>query len=699
MIRNTAWKKATVIAEASLTKRCNSSSSSTTATATRDFRVATPKDETTIDIVKEHYTSISKRARQKRSQDRDFYVSVLESSSATKRDARQYLKTFGPTVSQGSTPPSTQDASAASTASSRAVKPRSLDPLTNAARAISETPQFVQGSVAAKTEPVDAVPHVAVIKFRLPQEVDDATLKALAKTLAQLRILGMVSVVVLDCEQSPGDARGLRLLKQQVYRLAGAIDEYGEPWTTVIDSALSRQPSSPSSHSSTFTPNDIVIDEGSSLLAPLLKGSAVIVPPVVQQDDGKLRPVDPNDAVLSITRYLAGMQFPKRASTGEEHDEHLASPTKKAFVDRLIILDPLGGIPAKNRWNNAHLFLNLEEELETAKSHLTAMSRDGSFPKTIDGSEDVSGSSPMHAHFRNLDLAKDTLAILPSTSSALITTPREAANLQPRAKDIFRESTTGIVGTVGTRKSHNPLIHNLLTDRPSHSSSLPLRRIKPIFRTTDPALNPILSPTTLAKRGMPVTAYPVPGSSGWTPPEPGTPRLKLTDTCVDLPRLVHLIEDSFNRKLDVHHYLNRVEQSLAGIIIAGEYEGGAILTWERPFGMDEETAYKNGRLVPYLDKFAVLKKSQGAGGVADIVFNAMVRDCFPDGVCWRSRKNNPVNKWYFERSRGTMKLPASDWSMFWTTPGVTFKDERIRDYEDVCRNILPSWADNKHILD
>lgn len=117
-----------------------------------------------------------------------------------------------------------------------------------------------------------------------------------------------------------------------------------------------------------------------------------------------------------------------------------------------------------------------------------------------------------------------------------------------------------------------------------------------------------------------MTVYPDPGLTGWTPPKPDLPRLKLTDTCVDLPRLVHLIEDSFNRKLDVQDYLNRVERSLAGIIIAGEYEGGAILTWERPFGMDEKTAYESGRMVPYLDKFAVLKKSQGAGGVADIVF-------------------------------------------------------------------------------
>jgi len=156
-----------------------------------------------------------------------------------------------------------------------------------------------------------------------------------------------------------------------------------------------------------------------------------------------------------------------------------------------------------------------------------------------------------------------------------------------------------------------------------------------------------------------------------------------------------LINDSFGRKLDVEHYLNRVQDSLAGIIIAGEYEGGAILTWERPFGMDEETAYAEGRLVPYLDKFAVLRKSQGAGGVADIVFNAMVRDCFPGGVCWRSRKDNPVNKWYFERSRGVRKLPDSNWAMFWTSEQAALNERLMKDYEDVCRNVVPSWADNK----
>ncbi len=103
--------------------------------------------------------------------------------------------------------------------------------------------------------------------------------------------------------------------------------------------------------------------------------------------------------------------------------------------------------------------------------------------------------------------------------------------------------------------------------------------------------------------------------------------------------------------------------------------------------------------MPYLDKFAVLKKSQGAGGVADIVFNAMVRDCFPGGVCWRSRKNNPVNKWYFERADGSLRLDESNWTMFWTSEESILGGERLPDYMDVCRNVVPSWADKAKAAD
>ena len=104
--------------------------------------------------------------------------------------------------------------------------------------------------------------------------------------------------------------------------------------------------------------------------------------------------------------------------------------------------------------------------------------------------------------------------------------------------------------------------------------------------------------------------------------------------------------------------------------------------------------------VPYLDKFAVLKKAQGSGGVADIVFNALVKVALPLGVVWRSRADNPVNRWYFERARGSWRVNPN-WTMFWTGAEVDFgegkgtaeKVRRWRDYVSVCSSIEASWAD------
>ena len=279
--------------------------------------------------------------------------------------------------------------------------------------------------------------------------------------------------------------------------------------------------------------------------------------------------------------------------------------------------------------------------------------------------------------------------MLPSASSGIITSPTDVANSAqtPQASD---------VSSVGTRRQRNPLIHNLLTDKPLLSSSLPMSRRGAV--QGNGTVDTPTSHTTFVKRGMPLTVLPNPRVEMWSAYQER--RVKLDDPCIDLPRLVHLIEDSFDHKLDVQDYLNRVNNRLAGVIIAGEYEGGAILTWETPPGVpDDGSDASRARMVPYLDKFAVLKRSQGAGGVADMVFNAMVRTCFPNGVCWRSRRDNPVNKWYFERSCGTWKLMDTNWTMFWTTPGLPEDAQKLQDYEAVCRSIQPSWADNTGVID
>ena len=591
---------------------------------------------------------------------------------------------------------------------------------------------------------MDNQPHVAIVKLQDPDTIDDSTLAGLAKTFVQLRALGLISVVIIGRTRAAAGAGALETGKvaetnspgwfdyvtHATLRVAAAIDKYGDPVTSVVDSAVSLDDEHGSNAAqfsqharlsgSAFTPGQVYIDREENLLRPLRKGDIVVIPPYAFSTARCVaQPVDADDTVLALTRYFAGMQrraSPPSPSTGSTTDaaKAAAGTDAVASVDRVIIIDPLGGTPTTLRPNGAHVFLNLEEEYRSAKAAVDDMAAKAQLllPPTYP-TDSQALQRVRDGHKANLDVIRNTLALLPSSASALLTTPAEAANLvahERNGADGDGDDVFGYVGSVGTRRSQNPLIHNLLTDRPVYSSSLPIGRIvkSQTKRANGPGISfadaPPMSQTTLVKRGMPLTIYPDPRKTPWTPPVPGGPRLRLTDTCIDLPRLVHLIEDSFNRKLDVQDYLRRVEHSLAGVIIAGEYEGGAILTWERPAGLDEATAYRTGRLVPYLDKFAVLKRSQGAGGVADIVFTAMVRDCFPAGVCWRSRKDNPVNRWYFERSRGSWKLGGVNWTMFWTTPwgsaahhGVD--STSIWDYESVCRGVEPSWADQKHILD
>lgn len=85
-----------------------------------------------------------------------------------------------------------------------------------------------------------------------------------------------------------------------------------------------------------------------------------------------------------------------------------------------------------------------------------------------------------------------------------------------------------------------------------------------------------------------------------------------------------------------------MDAHIAAVVVAGDYEGAAIITWEHARGTEKR--------VCYLDKFAVLKRSQGAGGVADVVFKSMVEAVQTglleaEGVVWRSRRWNPVNRW------------------------------------------------------
>ncbi|GBC01881.1 hypothetical protein RclHR1_04370002 [Rhizophagus clarus] len=190
--------------------------------------------------------------------------------------------------------------------------------------------------------------------------------------------------------------------------------------------------------------------------------------------------------------------------------------------------------------------------------------------------------------------------------------------------------------------SSKGLINNLITDKPLFSSSLPL------LAPTTPS-----TATTVIRYGMPVTYH-------------------NSLSTIDMPSLGSLIEASFGRKLDTTNFFDRMKKSLDLVIVTGDYQGAAIVTVEN-------------NNVPYLDKFAVSPNNQGIG-IADILWKQLqIR--YPN-LMWRSRNNNGVNKWYFERSDGNHRIPGTHWMMFWYgNNGIN----KLKDYAETAKNIPPSF--------
>ncbi|KAJ5780250.1 hypothetical protein N7457_005410 [Penicillium paradoxum] len=651
--------------------------------------------------------------------DKEFFLSLL-SSASTKREAKSYLARLKANPARSSlesiSEPPKESASVC-------VPPGvNLGSFYGASRAVYDSPVFRQDTTPTpEAQYISERLHLAVIKITRPQFLDDSVINGVAKTLSQLVRLGMGCCVVVD----PGkmdDAAMRHMAIEQANRISAAVDWQPDSKSFRLDSALSlpeRGSGQP------------IILSRKVILSALREGNVVLITPIAYTEDSpRAVSVSANDAVLTLIKELAGLStFPDPDEDPSITAERINTLQREVSVDRVIVLDALGGIPAFKGPQSSHVFINMEQEFDQIKDEL-CQARDSvsgnnnaakqvnteatypilesnPFSKLVNrevvspGQPDEPGQSPagkvmgklLDGHLENLRLSQQALAMLPSASSGIITSPQEVSYSAraPQAAD-------SDLSAVGTRRQRNPLIHHLLTDKPLLSSSLPPGRRGAFNSGSFSISSPLTSHTTFIKRGMPLTILPNPWTKPWSAHI--QPRLGLNDPSIDLPRLVTLIEDSFDRKLDVQNYLDRVNSRIAGVIVAGEYEGGAILTWEMPPGVpDDGSEASAARMVPYLDKFAVLKRSQGAGGVADIVFNAMVRTCFPNGVCWRSRMDNPVNKWYFERSSGTWKLADSNWTMFWTTPGLVENSQRFQDYEAVCRAIQPSWADTKSVVD
>ncbi|KAJ3499951.1 hypothetical protein NLJ89_g10002 [Agrocybe chaxingu] len=254
----------------------------------------------------------------------------------------------------------------------------------------------------------------------------------------------------------------------------------------------------------------------------------------------------------------------------------------------------------------------------------------------------------------NLALARTCLAYMPTTSSAIMV----------------------------SHKSPSSLIGNLITNKPAVSSSLPHALLQG---------NRSLTPhtPTLLRRGLPI-------------------QVLRSVANIDKTKMNALLEQSFKRALDEDAFYTRLEKTLDFVIVAGDYAGAAIVT--------NEPSKTGGDPISYLDKFAVLPSHQGDGTV-DFLWVALHDESYglghpfsanPNGgrggkgegrdLVWRSRSNNPVNKWYFERSTGHVRMGS--WVLFWCDGEKRLKIEEGRRgssglsyIEEWERGRLSNWAD------
>ncbi|KAK9469351.1 hypothetical protein V1512DRAFT_256055 [Lipomyces arxii] len=452
--------------------------------------------------------------------------------------------------------------------------------------------------------------RVALIKIRGVAGVQDQVLADIGRTISRLARLGLDPVVVVD----PADVAETGYVTHErmadLTRLANRIQ-------TGIERDGRKSVVVPPMFSRTTADTGLKWTVPHLLLLPMTSKIIPVVVPVAYDEHASRNTLcAADDVVIELASRIAG----------------LARPDVIA-LDKVIFLDPVGGIPSTER-GAAHVLVNIEQEYDAIMNELTDK-----------------------RHVANLTALKRVLELSPASTSGLVTTLQVAASQSTR----------------------NPLIYNLLTDRPVISSSLPV----------DGKRAPAQA-TTLLRRGMPVMLVYSPGGMSLptvTGPTPDIVNgLVVCDRVaeVDMAKLVELIENSFGRTLDVGRYLARVNGNIAGLVIAGDYEGGAIITWENKPGSDR---------VAYLDKFAVQRRSQGSAGVADIVFKAMV-GLFSKELVWRSRTENVVNKWYFDRSNGMVKLPPGEngtkWTVFYTGTETRERPD-VAAYVAVCSGVEPSF--------
>lgn len=450
--------------------------------------------------------------------------------------------------------------------------------------------------------------RTALVKLQGP--FTDKQLDSIARGMVYLEKLGLVSVIVIEHDKlSRGDEGERTTIIEETMRVVSVLEAHGAKARPVLGTVVRLGPK-PGDHDHTAR-NGLSCPEAHVFPADLmsirssLRASEIpVLPPFALDSFCRSVRIDANDVIAALTRGMvevAAMDDQDRGKPPHLHADY--SEDINLVPLRLMIIDKEGGVPSYARAGLPHLLINMSSEYDFIRDTF-----------------EPSWCKERPSALSNLALARSCLSYMPPTSSAIMVSHR----------------------------SPSSLIANLITNKPAVSSSLPHALLQG---------NRKLAPETptLIRWGQPI-------------------RVIRQLTNVDKAKLTHLLETSFEKKLDSDAFYKRLKDHLDYIIVAGDYVGAAIVT-------NESCPDSHLPPISYLDKFAVLPRHQGDGTV-DFLWVALHDESYglghpfsvnPNGgkegkgeardLVWRSRANNPINKWYFERSSGHMRMGS--WVLFW----------------------------------
>jgi amino-acid N-acetyltransferase len=534
------------------------------------------------------------------------------------RDSKSYLSSFAPDALPLAAPPPAPEVT---------LDPNGLPVFTVLPEPIAPPPRPAPHNPLVNALLNPRIRRTALVKIQGP--FTDVQLNSVARGMAQLQKLGLVSVIVVDRDDIPviepndhvAAQRQRTLMLRDVERMVSFLNRHRAPARPVL--ATVGRLDEAEGDGQVF-----VEEEGMDHVKRAVgEGEIPVLLPVALDTNCRSRRVGANPILLALAKVMS-----HPTAGGSTSNSLVKSPTTtytqtpKGPLDltpmRLLIINREGGIPSYARSGMPHLSINLASEKSFIQRTFLPQWR--------------------HSHptaLSNLALADGCLEHMPREASALIVSHRSPA----------------------------ALIGNLITNKPAHSASLP-------HSLLTQSENRITRDTpTLIRRGSPV-------------------RVLRSLSEVDKGKLQALLERSFRRELDADRFWARLEADLDFVIVIGDYAGAAVCTREgRSPSMPEG--------ICYLDKFAVLPSNQGDGTV-DFLWVALRDETYGLGLLdaanpsegslsgvgrgrdlvWRSRADNPVNKWYFERSNGFVYLPqqgsddrSKGWKMFWCDA-----EERIR---------------------